>query len=164
MTDDDYTLLADTLIKLAKKCRNRGGINNHVNFRCINIDFTSGRRIDKKYIFEFIKDKIDKLFYLCIGVFWAPNTTFDTYFENDIVVLNRIDPKTNICGTRNKNGHAMNIVGYDDKKKVFIIKNSYGIKWGDFGKFFVNYDVFLKNTCATSVSCLDYYHTKPKNK
>jgi len=36
-------------------------------------------------------------------------------------------------------GHAMCCVGYDDSKKVFIVRNSWGTKWGDKGYGYVPY-------------------------
>lgn len=37
-------------------------------------------------------------------------------------------------------GHAVLAVGYDDEKKVFIVRNSWGDKWGDHGYFYIPYD------------------------
>lgn len=36
-------------------------------------------------------------------------------------------------------GHAMTVVGYDDMKKHFIIRNSWGSKWGDKGYCYYDY-------------------------
>ena len=36
-------------------------------------------------------------------------------------------------------GHAILIVGYDDKNKRFICLNSWGSKWGHNGYFYINY-------------------------
>lgn len=38
-----------------------------------------------------------------------------------------------------RGGHAVKIVGYDDKAQRYLIKNSYGIKWGDKGYFTMPY-------------------------
>jgi C1A family cysteine protease len=40
-------------------------------------------------------------------------------------------------------GHAVLCVGYDDAKRVFIIRNSWGTKWGDQGYFYIPYDYML---------------------
>ena len=37
-------------------------------------------------------------------------------------------------------GHAVSIVGYDDSKKAFIIRNSWGTDWGTDGFAYVSYD------------------------
>ncbi len=36
-------------------------------------------------------------------------------------------------------GHAVMAVGYDDSKKVFIVRNSWGSEWGDKGYFYMPY-------------------------
>jgi len=36
-------------------------------------------------------------------------------------------------------GHAVLLVGYDDKKRTFIVRNSYGADWGDKGYFTMPY-------------------------
>jgi C1A family cysteine protease len=38
-------------------------------------------------------------------------------------------------------GHAVLAVGYDDAKKVLIIRNSWSEKWGDKGYFYMPYSV-----------------------
>lgn len=37
-------------------------------------------------------------------------------------------------------GHAVMLVGYDDAKKWFIIRNSWGKNWGDKGYYYMPYD------------------------
>ena len=36
-------------------------------------------------------------------------------------------------------GHAVMAVGYDDKRQVFIVRNSWGKEWGDDGYFYMPY-------------------------
>jgi hypothetical protein len=38
-------------------------------------------------------------------------------------------------------GHAMLIVGYDNRDRVFIVRNSWGESWGDHGYCYIPYDV-----------------------
>jgi C1A family cysteine protease len=40
-------------------------------------------------------------------------------------------------------GHAVLAVGYDDVKKSFLMRNSYGINWGIKGYFYLPYDYLL---------------------
>lgn len=40
-------------------------------------------------------------------------------------------------------GHAVAIVGYDDTKKVFIVRNSWGVSWGAKGYFTMPYSEVL---------------------
>ena len=41
-------------------------------------------------------------------------------------------------------GHAILLVGYDDKNKLFKFKNSWGSSWGDNGYGYIPYDYYLK--------------------
>lgn len=43
-------------------------------------------------------------------------------------------------------GHAVLVVGYDDKKQVLIVRNSWGANWGDKGYFYMSYPYFNKYT------------------
>ncbi len=42
-------------------------------------------------------------------------------------------------------GHAICIVGYDDTKRVFIIRNSWGTSWGRKGYALLSYDALGRN-------------------
>ena len=66
-----------------------------------------------------------------------------TSFESDTVA------KTGIVTLPKKSeqllgGHAVLVVGYDDKKKWFICRNSWGTTWGDKGYFYLPYTYFSK--------------------
>jgi C1A family cysteine protease len=50
---------------------------------------------------------------------------------------------------RQLGGHAVCLVGYDEARKVFIAKNSWGIRWGDRGYFYMPYQV-IQNTMMSS--------------
>lgn len=41
-------------------------------------------------------------------------------------------------------GHAVALVGFDDTRKVFIVRNSWGDSWGDEGYFYMPYE-FIEN-------------------
>ncbi|MBR2260720.1 MAG: C1 family peptidase [Paludibacteraceae bacterium] len=44
--------------------------------------------------------------------------------------------------------HAMTLVGYDDSKNAFRVRNSWGADdWGDNGSIWVDYDFFVKQFC-----------------
>lgn len=51
-------------------------------------------------------------------------------------------------------GHAICIVGYDDLRKMFKFKNSWGVGWGDKGYGYVYYD-YMKQNCADAWSATD---------
>ena len=48
-----------------------------------------------------------------------------------------------------KGGHAVMAVGYDNNKKVFIIRNSWGVEWGDNGYFYMPY-AYISNSNLAS--------------
>lgn len=62
-----------------------------------------------------------------------------TSFESDEVAKTGVMPMPSgdepLLG-----GHAVEAVGYDDEKKVFKIRNSWGTEWGDNGYFYMPYD------------------------
>ena len=43
--------------------------------------------------------------------------------------------------------HAMVLVGYDDGKHAFRVRNSWGTSWGDNGSIWVDYDFFTNDFC-----------------
>jgi len=68
-------------------------------------------------------------------------------FESDAVAANGIVPmpgKNESC----LGGHAVMAVGYDDSKKWFIIRNSWGPNWGDKGYFYMPYDYITNSNLA----------------
>jgi len=42
-------------------------------------------------------------------------------------------------------GHAMLAVGYSDKDRVFIVRNSWGTRWGDEGYCYIPYDYLMNS-------------------
>jgi hypothetical protein len=57
-------------------------------------------------------------------------------------------------------GHAVEIMGYDDKERYFIVKNSWGQGWGKDGKFFLPYD-YLPKLVWDAWSSLDIEENLP---
>ena len=43
--------------------------------------------------------------------------------------------------------HALVVVGYDDSKQAFRVRNSWGSSWGDNGSIWIGYDFFIKSFC-----------------
>jgi C1A family cysteine protease len=60
-------------------------------------------------------------------------------FESDAVAKTGMMPMPKFS-EQLLGGHAVFVVGYDDSKKVLIIKNSWGASWGDKGYFYMPYD------------------------
>ncbi len=48
-------------------------------------------------------------------------------------------------------GHAILIVGYDDIKKVWIARNSWGSSWGDKGYFYLPYNYLIDDNLASDL-------------
>jgi hypothetical protein len=52
-------------------------------------------------------------------------------------------------GEKNLGGHAMLCVGYDESRQVFIVRNSWGTKWGDRGYCYFPYDYLCNEEYTT---------------
>lgn len=46
-------------------------------------------------------------------------------------------------------GHAVCLVGYDDSKKMFLVRNSWGTSWGQAGYFWMAYDYVANKQLAS---------------
>jgi C1A family cysteine protease len=69
-------------------------------------------------------------------------TVYDSFESPDVAKTGiMIMPKE---GEKILGGHAVAIVGFDDIRNVFIVRNSWGDNWGDKGYFYMPYD-FIKN-------------------
>lgn len=65
-------------------------------------------------------------------------------FESDEVAKTGVVP---MPGSRDKalGGHAIMCVGYDDEERKFLLRNSWGFKWGMGGYFTLPYEYVLSN-------------------
>lgn len=72
-------------------------------------------------------------------------------FESDEVYETGMMPMP-LLSERIQGGHAVLAVGYDDDQQRFIIRNSWGIEWGDKGYFYMPY-LFIEN----SDYCSDFW-------
>jgi C1A family cysteine protease len=57
----------------------------------------------------------------------------------------------NVRKERLLGGHAVTCVGYDDTKQVWIMKNSWGTRWGDNGNFYLPYKYLLDKNLAGDI-------------
>ncbi len=57
-------------------------------------------------------------------------------------------------GERVLGGHAVAIVGYDDAKKLWIVRNSWGKSWGDQGYFYMPYAYLTDRDLASDLWCV----------
>jgi len=71
-----------------------------------------------------------------------------TSFESIQVAKTGYVPMPNTTKEQFLGGHAVTCVGYDDNKRVWIMKNSWGVNWGDRGYFYLPYDYLLSNTLS----------------
>ena len=69
-------------------------------------------------------------------------------FESLTVTTTGYVSMPNILKERILGGHAVICVGYNDKKGVWIMKNSWGSGWGDRGHFYLPYNYLLSNKLA----------------
>jgi C1A family cysteine protease len=51
-------------------------------------------------------------------------------------------------------GHLVTCVGYDDKKGLWILRNSWGVEWGDKGYFYLPYQYLLKSQLTSDLWCI----------
>lgn len=65
-------------------------------------------------------------------------------FESDAVAATGMVPMPNPETDNCLGGHAVLVVGYDDAKECFIMRNSWGPNWGDKGYFYLPYN-YLTN-------------------
>jgi C1A family cysteine protease len=50
---------------------------------------------------------------------------------------------------REDGGHCVVLVGYNDKDRHFIVRNSWGTDWGDEGYFYMPYEYVLRSDLST---------------
>jgi GNAT superfamily N-acetyltransferase len=58
--------------------------------------------------------------------------------------------------------HSVLLVGYDDSKRLFKIRNSYGANWGDYGHGYISYSYFDRYQHEAWVCAVNNY-IRPKN-
>lgn len=50
---------------------------------------------------------------------------------------------------RDIGGHCVNLIGYDDASRHFIVRNSWGTEWGDKGYFYMPYEYILRTDLSS---------------
>lgn len=61
-------------------------------------------------------------------------------FYHPSVAKTGVVPMPNTQKERLLGGHAILVIGYDDRRKAFICRNSWGTSWGAKGDFYLPYD------------------------
>lgn len=85
--------------------------------------------------FNAVKDAVASGYPVVIGF------TVYSSFESDTVAKTGNMPMPNVKTEQCLGGHAVCIVGYDDHKQCFIVRNSWGTTWGDKGYFYMPYGI-----------------------
>jgi C1A family cysteine protease len=75
-------------------------------------------------------------------------TLYDS-FEGDQATNTGLVPMPNKRKEQELGGHAVLIVGYDDAKNYFVVRNSWGVSWGDHGYFYLPYE-YIKSSYMAS--------------
>jgi C1A family cysteine protease len=66
---------------------------------------------------------------------------FNTFMSKETAKTGLV-PVPNLKADREVGGHAMMAVGFDNKRKLIIVRNSWGPDWGDGGYCYMPYDYF----------------------
>ena len=86
------------------------------------------------------------------GPFVAGVQVFNSWFTKKVENSGLVSmPKP---GDNSVGGHAICIVGYDDKLKIFKFKNSWGANWGSDGYGYLPY-AYMKKYCSDAWSATD---------
>jgi len=89
------------------------------------------------------------------------DTSAYTLFEGLNTTKYVYNPLTNtgalVSGAKMLGGHAVPIVGYNDKMQAFLCQNSWGSSWGNHGFFYIPYTVFSSTRIVPSGNV--YYAT-----
>lgn len=102
-----------------------------------------------KFVYTFIKQDLksikevlvsDKPILIGIAIYSSFESTNATNYG--------VIPMPNTTKEELLGGHAILLVGYDDKTKVFKFQNSWGVEWGDKGYGYIPYDYVTDNNLA----------------
>jgi hypothetical protein len=72
-------------------------------------------------------------------------------FESPQIAKTGIIPMPNKESDLFLGGHAVTCVGYDDTKRLFIMRNSWGTGWGDKGYFYLPYEYLTDPSLSTDL-------------
>ena len=75
-------------------------------------------------------------------------------FKNDSATQTGNISTPNVKKEKLLGGHAICIVGYDDNKQAFIVRNSWGTTWGDNGYCYIPYDYIANINLAFDFWCI----------
>lgn len=110
--------------------------------------YTAGKKLVATNAYALDNTNLDAL-RTCLASGFPIIGGFTVYesFESDAVAKSGIAPLPK-KSEQAVGGHAIMIVGYDDAKNIFIVRNSWGNSWGLAGYFTVGYDYFTNKDLA----------------
>lgn len=88
---------------------------------------------------------------LAMGIPFVIGIAIYSSFENDTVSKTGIVSMPKVNTESLLGGHALMCVGYDNNKKVWIVRNSWGSSWGDKGYCYIPYAYFLDFNLSTDI-------------
>ena len=101
------------------------------------------------FIYTFIKQDLKSIKeVLASGKPILIGITIYSSFESNNAINYGIIPMPNTTKEELLGGHAILLIGYDDKTKVFKFQNSWSTLWGDKGYGYIPYDYILNNNLA----------------
>lgn len=71
-------------------------------------------------------------------------------FESDEVAASGFVPMPDVKTEKCLGGHAVVMAGYDLRKRLILVRNSWGVKWGIKGYFWLPFDFVLNPSLADS--------------
>jgi C1A family cysteine protease len=78
---------------------------------------------------------------------------YDSFMSESVAKTGRV-PMPDLKKEKLQGGHCMNLIGYDDTKKIFICANSWGVEWGDKGFCYMPYTYILNTSLASDLCFL----------
>ena len=75
---------------------------------------------------------------------------YSSFLSNTVARTGNV-PMPNTMREQMLGGHAVACVGYNNAKKVWIMKNSWGTEWGDKGYFYLPYNYLLSSRLAGDI-------------
>jgi C1A family cysteine protease len=84
-------------------------------------------------------------------------------FENDSVTKTGIVPYPDVNNETYLGGHAMCMYGYDDTTQTFLVRNSWGPKWGNNGDCSIPYKYILDEILTMEMwTCISFKNLNQK--
>jgi len=160
MTDNDYSELYFFFKKMAVKLA-----QDNFNLQLMQIRMKNEVSAINSIIFELVQQR-----YVCIILKMILNSKFDLNFINSAIDLNTFLNSTQYEKSYCKNPivnttryHALIISGYKEinGELYFIVKNSWGILWGDFGKVEIKASLLFSNLCVDCVYIIQINNKLP---